>query len=245
MEYVKINTSQNVEIDYTIAGLGDRVIAFMIDTLVLSCYAFVLVFSLGIYGPGFTSANVNFMIVFIVLLYLPFILYDLICEIFMNGQSIGKRIMKIRVVKLDNTPPGIGDYILRWILRPVDISFSFGGVAIITMLVNGKGQRIGDLAAGTTVVKVKSKVTLDDTILTRLREDYQPVYSQVRLLSDKDIMTVKKVLDSFIENPKISEHLAFRTKTAIEKKLSIQSQTLPRHFLETILKDYNYYAQHI
>ncbi len=234
MESVQINTAQNVAIDYEIAGLGDRILAALIDYFVLAGY----IIGISLLSNIFDSILQGSIVVMTIIL-LPYVCYDLACEIFMNGQSIGKRAMKIRVVKLDDSQPGIGDYLLRWLFRLIDVSILAGAVAIFTILINGKGQRLGDLAAGTTVIKMKSNVKLKDTILAQLEVDYQPTLSQVVLLNDSDIAIIKKVLHVKIENTKIANHLAFKTKTALENKMGIKSDMLAGDFLETVLKDYN------
>jgi uncharacterized RDD family membrane protein YckC len=66
-------------------------------------------------------------------------------------------LIKIKVVKIDGSQPGIGSYFLRWLIKPVDVFFTYGSVGIITMLINGKGQRLGDLAANTNCYKIKTR----------------------------------------------------------------------------------------
>ncbi len=111
------------------------------------------------------GSSFSYPVAYFVILFLPLFFYHLLCETYLNGQSFGKKIMKMRVVKLDGTQAGIGSYFLRWILAPIDIYFTYGSVGLVTMIVNGKGQRLGDLAAHTTVVKLKAETKLDDTIL--------------------------------------------------------------------------------
>lgn len=152
-----------------------------------------------------------------------------------------KKIMKMRVVKLDGTQAGIGSYFLRWILTLIDYSF-FGAVGIITLMMNGKGQRLGDLAANTTVVKLKAETKLDDTILTATPVNYDVKFPQVSALTDKDIAIIKSVLDMNYKNPDIYlyNQMLQKTKAAVENKTGITSTLHPLTFLDTVLKDYNY-----
>lgn len=240
METVSIQTSQNVAIDYPVAGLGDRVLALLIDYGVLLGYLFGVVILMGALS-GVVDGNSTVAVVLWLAVYLPFLVYDLVCEIFLNGQSIGKKVMHIKVVKLDGTQPSIGNYFLRWILRPIDLTFSFGLVALVTYLVNGRGQRVGDLAAGTTVVKIKREVTLDDTILVPVGENYQPTFPQVVELSDADIGMIRDVLKVRTQQNKIAQHLAYKAKSSLEQKMGLKSDMLPTTFLETVLRDYNYF----
>jgi uncharacterized RDD family membrane protein YckC len=243
METVSINTTQNVEISYKVAGVGDRCIAFLIDIAFIFAYLFAVsfVFDLGQTLAGIRDLDANITIR--VFIYLPVFFYHLLFEVFMNGQSLGKRIMRIKVVKLDNSRPGFLDYFLRWILRIIDITLTSGAAAILTIIFNGKGQRIGDLAAGTTVVKITGDVGLEETILTHVREDYTPSFSQVTQLTDEDMETVRKVLALETEDRKIGDQMAFRAKAALQKKMDVQSEMSPWTFLQTVLNDYNYYLQ--
>ena len=148
----------------------------------------------------------------------------------------------MRVVKLDGTQAGIGSYFLRWILAPIDIYFTYGSVGLITMLINGKGQRLGDLAGHTTVIKMKAEVKLDDTILRTTPANYSLKFPEVSNLTDKDISIVKEVLDLNYKKPHAMtyEKILFKTKEAIEKKIGVNSTMHPLIFLDTVLKDYNY-----
>ena len=161
--------------------------------------------------------------------------------IFYGGQTIGKQTMKIKVARLDGSRPGIGDYLLRWILRPFDVTMLLGAVAIITILVNGKGQRLGDLAAGTAVVKLKSLVHLADTILAEQPLNATLTFPQVNLLAEQDIRTARKVLNSEVEDGMKAEHLAYKMKTVLERKMGVKSQLSGVTFIETVIRDYNSY----
>jgi len=176
-----------------------------------------------------------------VIFFLPLFFYHLLCETLLNGQSFGKKIMKMRVVKLDGSQAGIGSYFLRWILAPIDY-FLYGAVGIVTMIVNGKGQRLGDLAAHTTVVKLKAEAKLEDTILKTTPVNYDVKFPQVSLLNDNDISLVKEVLDMNYKKPDVEVYTRIinKTKEAIEMKIGVNTDMHPLTFLDTVLKDYNY-----
>ncbi|HSJ12595.1 MAG TPA: RDD family protein, partial [Gillisia sp.] len=144
MDNYQIETAQNIGIKQNVAGIGDRILAFIIDALILIGYAILA--SFGIAGLGLDGGQ---LWVYYLIIGLPVFLYHLIWEIFNNGKSPGKAALNIKVARLDGSRPGFGQYIIRWLLRLIDISISSGGVAIVTILLNGKGQRLGDLAAGT------------------------------------------------------------------------------------------------
>jgi len=242
MSSIEIITTQNVNIEYPIASAGDRIVAAIIDQLIVFGYIIAMIF-LYIWILNLSEGTpLYFPTAYIVIFFVPAFFYHLLCETFLNGQSFGKKIMKMRVVKVDGSQAGIGSYFLRWILAPIDLYFTYGSVGLITMLINGKGQRLGDLAANTTVVKLKADVKLDDTILQSTPVNYEVQFPQVSSLSDKDIAIVKAVLDMNYKKPDLVmyEKILHRTKTAVEQKTGITSNLHPIIFLDTILKDYNY-----
>ncbi|UJP66063.1 RDD family protein [Mongoliitalea daihaiensis] len=123
-------------------------------------------------------------------------------------------------------------------MRFVDISLTSGGVAIITILITGKGQRVGDVAAGTTVVSEKFRIGLHETLLQEIPEDYVPKYPQVMNLSDQQIKQIKS------EALKSGDFLLIKQlaeKTASLLQLNPEEKNLA--FIEHIIKDYNYYGQ--
>lgn len=242
MQTIEIQTAQNVNIEYPIASVGDRVVAGIIDQLIIVGYFIAIIF-LYIWILNLTDGSaLYYPVAYFIILFLPAFFYHLLCETFLNGQSFGKKMMKMRVVKLDGTPASIGSYFLRWIIAPIDIYFTYGSVGLITMLINGKGQRLGDLAAHTTVVKLKAEARLDDTILRSTPVNYEVKFPEVSSLCDSDIAIVKEVLDLNYKRPDrmTCERILDKTKRAIEQKLGIESKMHPLSFLDTVLKDYNY-----
>jgi len=238
MQKIQIETSQNVTIEYELASIGDRVLAQLLDFLILAGYLFGLVFSMYLLrlSGGFFGG-----IAFWIILYLPVFFYDLLLESFLNGQSFGKKIRKIKVVKIDGSQPTFISYFLRWILKPIDVFFTYGSVGIITILVNGKGQRLGDLAGGTTVIKIRNEANLNQTIFTNVSENYEPVFLQVNSLTDREIELVKEALEhnSRLSDLNMYDEILEKVKQAIAKKMGIETTMTTRSFLKTVIKDYN------
>ncbi len=234
MSAIAITTAQNVGIEYETASVSDRVLAALLDIFILAGYMIgVAILFFGILGGGGWAMSV--------IIFLPVFFYDLICELALDGQSIGKRQMKIKIIRLDGAQPNLGNYLLRWLFRIIDIQLSMGGIAILTLMINGKGQRLGDIAAGTTVIKLKPQATLADTILSRVEEDYQPALPQVALLTDQDMAIVKQVLEAMTHELEVDDDLCSKAKNAVAAKMGIATEMNARLFLRTVLKDYNHY----
>ncbi len=231
MDRVTVNTSQNVFIDYEAAGVGDRSIAAILDLFLLFAYLLSVSILIEPESPA----------VFVII-FLPYFLYFLIAEIFFNGQTLGKKMRGIKVSRIDGTEPRLGDYIIRWLLRLIEVDLTFGMVALVTLFARGKGQRLGDMAAGTAVVKTRPPVSLNDTLYTALESEYQPVFKEVNLLSPKDIALTKEVVESLQASrfsAKMTE-VAHKMKATLEQKMSISSDLSALNFLETVIKDYNH-----
>lgn len=240
MQTVRISTAQNIDIDYDIASLGDRILARLIDLGVfLGLYLLFLFVGLGIFaGEGNSSSSTFFIVVGIFGFLLVF--YDLICEILLNGQSIGKRAMKIRVISLDGAQATIGQYFLRWIFRLVDFTLSFQVGGLICIAVTENKQRIGDLVAGTTVIKTQPRTMLKHVAFMPTDSNYQPVYKEVSYLTDADLTLIHEVLLNFSTSSNYV--LLHNAAQKIMSVLSIRKkeQMTDEQFLKTVVKDYNH-----
>ena len=241
MENIGIETTQNVDINYRIASLGDRIIAQILDTLIIAGYLIATILLWIYLNNNFNNSPFYYPTAIIIILYLPVFLYDFLCEVFLNGQSIGKKMMKTKVVKIDGTQPGIGSYFLRWILKPIDVFLTYGSVGLITMLINGKGHRLGDLAANTTVIKIKAQVKLEDILVPETKETYNVVYPQASVLSDSDIQIIKEVLNHRVEtNTFVYQNLIDKTKERIAMKMGVEPDSNGIRFLNTVIRDYTH-----
>ena len=231
MDTLKIDTSQNIDIEQPIASIGERIAATLLDVLFIMVYLFFL----GILYGGFQSK------VFLLVGLIPVSLYSIVSELVMNGQSWGKQILKIKVVKMDGTPTTFSSYFLRWILRIIEVVVFFGSLATITIILNRKGQRLGDIAANTAVIRLRDK-SLRETIYTNLPDNYIIIYPEVSKLTVNDIYTIKEVLEVLRSRQNISQAFTVSQKAreAIERKLNIKADQDTVAFFKTILRDYNF-----
>lgn len=231
MATIRVHTAQNVTLEYDIASVGDRILATLVDYVL---YGVWFIFC-GVVGSqlGLNMGNVG-----VFLMLLPTLFYFLACEVFFNGQTLGKKARHLRVMRLDGTRPGLGDYVLRWLLRPIEVIAFWGAPALITILLNGKGQRLGDLAAGTTVVSLLRRADRETTMTTDLMalENYQPVFPQVAALSDHDVALIRKLVyqASQKENYLLLSELANKVKALT----GIQTDLRDGPFLQTVLRDH-------
>ena len=245
MVELQINTTQNVNINFVAASVGERILAYLIDLIIKLAYGVVIYqIAFKLFGINEFLEGMDFwsIIAVILIFYLPVILYSLIFETFLDGQTIGKRIMKIKVVKIDGYQASIYDYLVRWFFRIIDLNMASGIVALITIATSKKSQRLGDMTAGTSVITLKNNVNISHTILEELEDDYVPTYPNVIKLSDNDARIIKETYTRAKAARDYETLIKLRQKIieVIELKEYNQNDI---QFIDTILKDYNYYTQ--
>ncbi|PJJ83837.1 RDD family protein [Mucilaginibacter auburnensis] len=236
MQTVRITTSQNIDIEYEIAGLGPRILARILDGLL-----FGLVIIFFVLFPSITSVKLGEIGIAIVVIafFSLFVFYDLLCEIFMNGQSIGKRVMKIKVISADGGRPTLGQYLLRWLFRIVDFTMTGGVCALICAAVSEKNQRVGDMVAGTVLVRTEPSAKMEAIAFTPpVEEAYTPAFTEASQLKDKDIALIHEVLTNYIQSG--NSVILYNTAVKLKQVLGIQTQMDDMRFLQTLIKDYNY-----
>ncbi len=239
MATIRVHTTQNVTIEYEAASLGNRIVAAIIDNLILVAWiAAVAGLSVWIFGD---SIGERMAVIWVLgfIIGIPYVFYNLACEVLFNGQSLGKKAMQLRVMRLDGTAPRLGDYVLRWLLRLVDTNLPGVGplVAVIVIAASGKGQRLGDMAAGTTIISLKPRPGQFQNLASQLMpEGYQPVFPQAADLTDHDVALLRQLLSRSLQN----DNYVLLNETAVKIKnlLHIESDLSDEAFLRTILRDH-------
>lgn len=245
MTQLAINTTQNVPITFTAATVADRLLGSLTDYLVKIAYC-IFVYGVFFYLLGLHDAMEQMdqwsVMAILAVFYFPVMVYSLTMESLFDGQTIGKRLLKTKVVKIDGYQASFGDYMIRWIFRIVDFTMLNGLIAFIFVAVSAKNQRLGDMAAGTAVISLKNDVTIDNTILEDIADEYMPIYPQVINLSDNDVRIIK---ENFIASRARRDYKMIATlREKIETVTGIKSGAIADiDFIDTILKDYNFYTQ--
>ena len=237
---VSIDTAQNVRLNYELAGVGTRILAFMIDGLIQSAYIVLFIVLVVSIHDNF-YLNDDTLIVIGALGFLPVMFYSFALESLFNGQTPGKKIMRIKVVRVDGSSPTVGNYLIRWVFGLVDFQCFSGLIAIIAISASEKGQRLGDMAAGTTVILIARDISIADIPLVRVEEEYVPTYPEVIKLSDKDVSIIRQILRNSEQNYN-PEALNMTAQKVKEVTGIMNVQQRDGQFLNTVLKDYNYYA---
>lgn len=261
MQKLKLTTDQYVPIEVELAGIGSRLLAVLVDLIVILAYLLIMSFVfLVVFTTSFNFFEASsydfwsFLLVFTIIL--PFVLYTPLLEYFTKGQTVGKMALGIRVTKINGENAKFKDYFTRWLFRPYEVyilAFSFNGLGIILFIasfffdtliasISNKNQRIGDFMGNTVVVRQRPKqiYSVRDIISSRKSKDYQPTYMGISMYTDEDMMLVKRVI-SRVESykNKASKALAIELADRIATDLNLE-ETPPKklQFLKTVLKDY-------
>ena len=262
MSIIQIATPFNIDLEFEIAEFHKRLLAYVIDFFVLVIYLMIMK---NLYYGGFNRVSPGIMQshigIDILTISLPMLLYSLLSEVLMHGQSLGKKIMKIRVISLEGGEPTLGQYLIRWMFRAWEWPFLFGyvffstesviaytfitgllGVVVVIIIgVTKKSQRLGDVAANTVMVNTKSKLSVQDTIFMEIKQpDYHVKFPEVLKLTDRDINTIKNVVSHFYKNH--NGDTANRVAQKVQDVLKVSTDMYTIDFLEKLLADYNYLA---
>jgi uncharacterized RDD family membrane protein YckC len=267
MAVIKVPTNFNIDVEFEVPEFYRRLLALLIDMIIQFFYLRIaneIYKSIAMNSSWDIDSNYNMQAVGL-LLFLPILLYHPLQEITMNGQSIGKKILGIRVVNEIGGRPGISQFLIRWLLRVSDLwiaiiliillstpdlfkdaestfivlaALAFIITDIVLVVSSKKGQRIGDMLAKTILIRTGAKGNIEDTVFIDVADSYVPSFPQIMQLSDKDINAIKSILETARKRGdyNMAESAAYKIKS----HLKIESSLSPFDFLDVLLKDYNY-----
>ena len=230
-----IRTAQNVPLALEPASVGERVLATLADGLVGGAWFVLLIVVSGGIGLELSTALV------ILLVMLPLTLYHLAFEVLFEGRTPGKMLLKTQVARLDGAQPTLAQYLLRWLLRFVDVTATSGVGALLSILVTRRSQRLGDLAAGTTVVRRRRRVALGEVLYPPAPDGHVVEFPEAEALTDADIRTLRAVLVRLrlSKRDARAKALATRAKAAVERRLGMERVAMPAEaFLKAVVRDH-------
>ncbi len=264
MAVIKVPTSFNLDVEFEVPEFYRRLISLLIDVLVMYFYLRIAMefYKSVARGSNFFDTDTQYNLqALLLVLFLPVLTYHVIMEITMNGQSIGKKIMSLRVVNENGGRASISQFLIRWLLRDIWFLFLFviglqGGFQsaesifivlavlgffipeIVLVVSSKKGQRIGDILAHTILIRTNRQSNIEETVFQEVADSYTPQFPQIMKLSDRDINAIKSILET--ARKKGDYDMASAASDKIKSHLSIDSAMNPFDFLDTLLKDYNY-----
>jgi uncharacterized RDD family membrane protein YckC len=270
MSTIHIPTSFNISITFPAASFHRRLGAWFIDLALQITYIYFLskIFGSFISGSPFDEDGERQVLkgLWMFLAVVPTFTYHPLCELLLNGQSIGKKLTQLRVINDKGGRPSISQVLIRWIIRTSDfmvlilllmsavagqnpqvlvqvgIAFALLALDIILVNVTARHQRLGDILAHTLLIRTTQRTGIEETIFQHVVDTYTPQFPQVLQLSDRDINAVKNILDSAKKHHDYA--LAERAADKIKSHLRIENSMSPYDFLEILLKDYNFLTTH-
>jgi len=228
---IEISTPEGLNLEMTLAGLGSRSAAAIIDTLI------IVVMILAVAIPFRNGGGTIIEVFRIVTPFLLFFGYHMFFETTGRRQSPGKRLLSLRVVRADGSPAGGVETLIRNLLRLVDFLPSFYLIGIITVFATSQNQRLGDLAAGVVVVAEPNPAGVLPT------DDLPPFHDlpegwDVSAVTDQDVAVLREFLSRrFDLAPDARRKIALQIASTLDRKVSRPSAHMSSEQLMEIILD--------
>lgn len=251
MKTIEFVSAQHVNVEYELAGVGQRVAAAMIDFFAFLVYFILIGMAIGF--SGYFDADYGSILFFqLLLIKLPWIFYHPVVEYLTHGQSLGKYILGLRVVSANGERPGLREVFTRWMFRGdflwisadffILFWFGIGVLGIVFAGTSERRQRLGDVMANTVVIKVKPSIryTLKDVLSIKNQESYSPQYPNATIFTDEDMLLIKNTIRRLKQYPN-AETKKFAIELADEAARILGLPQTPEKrmkFLQTLLQDY-------
>jgi uncharacterized RDD family membrane protein YckC len=230
---VTIATPEGVELELVLAGLGSRFMAALLDLVIQFGAIFALAIVVAPVGDSGYAVAAYLVAAFLILF-----AYDIVLETWNRGRTVGKLAAGLRVVRTGGEPVGFLTASVRNFLRLADFLPAFYVVGVITILVTSRNQRLGDLAAGTFVVRERRLATTPaGTYLPATPADASFFEWDVSGVSAEDLATVRRFLDRRGSlQPAARAHLATDLAARIRPKVvGAPDGWHPESFLEALV----------
>ncbi len=251
MKNIEFISAQNVKVEYELASTQLRTLATFIDMFIFFIYYISITSFLGLSLK--LNANLGTsMFVQLLILKIPWIFYNPIVEYFINGQSLGKYIVGIRVVTVNGERVGLREVFTRWIFKGdflwisadffVLFWFGLGFLGMIFSNTSLRQQRLGDIMANTVVIKIKKTVeySLNDVLSIKSLENHEATYPDVIRFTDEDMLLIKTTIQRVKKYPNTeTKNFAIELANRSAVLLGLDETPAKRmEFLQTLLQDY-------
>lgn len=228
-----------MQLDFAVAGIGSRFLALAIDSLIQAAVVFVVVLPISVLSQPGAFRGAWAAAGFLAFFFLIYFGYYAIFEIVWNGQTPGKRIIGIRVVKDDGRPLTATEAIGRNLLRIVDSLPGFYAIGILVAVLNARNKRLGDLVAGSLVVRESSLAAIRPAWQTQQPERLTEPLPMLggSALSIDDLTLIDAFLNRRMElAPEVRSRMAMQILAQLRPKLpeAIHPGSSPEAMLEAL-----------
>ncbi|KAB8142726.1 RDD family protein [Chloroflexia bacterium SDU3-3] len=245
-----VDTPENIEFSYDVAGIGSRFLAAVVDSLLIALAMAVVLFGAGLLRDsiGVLDGASESVIAALIILLVMVILwgYYIIFELVWSGQTPGKRLVGLRVVRDGGQPVTFLSVAIRNFIRLVDFLPAFYGIGVITMFIDTRSRRLGDFAAGTLVVRERQDVTLASLSApaparpapTPTAPQGAPL-PQANLISEQDYTLVQEFLRRRGElGREACQRLGVQLASGLQQKLALPQGGDAERFLEYAVAEF-------
>ena len=246
---ILIETPEKIRFDYKIADIGTRIAAFMIDLLIqfiIILIGYLLLYFSGSLSYFFSSSIGNLMKAFFMLLI--FFLrwgYFVFFEITMEGQSPGKKAMRIRVIRENGESLKVEDIFIRNLIRTIDGVPGLPFVGAFVAMIDKKSRRLGDMAAGTLVVNEIHFNLKEPDFQVNIKEEsaQNEKIETINKLNENELYIIRRFLNEKHKlPPEKEEEVAVKLMYQIKERLHLNHVELkPIEFLEEVYRQHGHY----
>lgn len=239
-ESLQINTPENVAFGYHVAGIGSRFVAALVDTLLIGLIQALIVGTLILIlleaGSNSLMEELGAWLLAALGLisFLFFWGYYIFFEMLWNGQSPGKRWLKLRVIRTDGTPISLVESLIRNLVRMVDLLPAAYGLGVVTMFINSQSRRLGDLAAGTLVVHDSGPGSVESLNMSDVQSNHKLSLKPVSIsgfpverLTNQEIHLIEEFLGRR-EEMQYRQQLAVQILTRLYQRAGLPLENLER-----------------
>jgi uncharacterized RDD family membrane protein YckC len=230
---ISISTPEGVEMELVLAGLGSRLVAAILDAMIVASVVFAL-WVIGVAAATPAGGGGVVTAVLIVLTFLVLFGYDVAFETLASGRTPGKRATGLRVVRQGGEPPGFLAAAVRNLLRLVDLLPAFYAIGVVSILFSPRNQRLGDLAAGTLVVRERRPPRWASLPPPEAGAAGRFAAWDVSAITSYELVTVRRFLERRSDlEPHARTHLARELAERLRPKvIGAPEGTHPEEFLE-------------
>ncbi len=223
---ITLQTPESVELEFTLAGIGNRTQALLVDYVLLGGAIALVIFTGSILFTQFDAVLRKwYLAIALLVTFSIFVGYFIFFETLWQGQTPGKRYAKIRVIRDDGRPAGLVEATLRALLRPIDDALSIG---FLMIFLHKQEKRLGDLVAGTVVIQeerpaIDQKMILSDRAESLAQQLLEA--SNLSLLLPDDFASIREFLQR-------RQHLEPESRKTLSRQLALQLKAILE--LETV-----------
>ncbi|NWG22515.1 MAG: RDD family protein [Chloroflexi bacterium] len=240
-----VETPENIELAYDVAGIGSRFLAAIVDSALIGVAQVILLFALGLASELVAFAESVLLALGVVLGFAIVWGYYIAFELVWNGQSPGKRLIGLRVVSEGGRPITVLGSAIRNVIRLIDFLPALYGIGVVTMFIDRRARRLGDLASGTLVVRERADVTLETLVREAATppvpdpDDEAAGLPDISGLTAYDYALLREFLDRRSDlAPPVRRRLATRLAEGLSARLGLPPGFAAEQLVERIVAAY-------